>query len=58
MFRIKHGVQTTFGDILWDEPLPPIYEGRAECTAAIESFVFWLRSQRSGTGKRQMVHLE
>ena len=26
MLRIKHGVQTTFGDILWDEPLPPIYD--------------------------------
>ncbi len=37
MLRIKRGVQTTFGDILWDEPFPPIYEHRDECIAAIES---------------------
>jgi hypothetical protein len=39
MLRIKHGVRTTFGDILWDEPLPPIYATREECIAAIESFI-------------------
>ncbi|MBZ9605810.1 hypothetical protein [Phyllobacterium chamaecytisi] len=39
MLRIKHGVQTTFGDILWDEPLLPIYATREECVAAIESFI-------------------
>lgn len=37
VLRIKRGVQTTFGDILWDEPFPPIYEHRDECIAAIES---------------------
>jgi hypothetical protein len=39
MLRIKHGVQTTFGDILWDEPFPPIFEHRDECIAAIESLM-------------------
>ncbi|MBZ9601673.1 hypothetical protein [Phyllobacterium chamaecytisi] len=39
MLRIKHGVQTTFGDILWDEPLQPIYETREECIAAIDRFI-------------------
>jgi len=39
MLRIKHGVRTTFGDVLWDEPLPPVYDSREECVAAIETFV-------------------
>ncbi|WP_271899197.1 hypothetical protein [Candidatus Phyllobacterium onerii] len=39
MLRIKHGVQTTFGDILWDEPLQPIYETREECIAALDRFI-------------------
>lgn len=33
---IKHGVKTTFGDIIWDEPLSQVYETVGQCTPEIE----------------------
>ncbi|MET3649539.1 hypothetical protein ABIC60_004192 [Phyllobacterium ifriqiyense] len=39
MFRIKHGVKTTFGDIIWDEPLSQVYETVGQCTPEIEYIV-------------------